>query len=263
MNESTHQAVAVTVPTGPTVAVVTAVVVMAVMVVAGRHSVRGFGLVTHDSSLPFDAAQSSSPMIGNRIEHCSSHRHDRTYRRRDRAGRCRSQGGVAARWVEPFSHPRVTSAVHLRQVLSNPPKKLRRAMQNFDNLQGLQPGFEPSSRVSAVVAQTGSDAANVRLSLQRTNRKLRPAEVDRLCAAYQAGATVTALAKEFRIYHQTVQAHLDRRGVPIRLQPTPMTVDQRDHAFAMRAAGMLQREIAAELGCSARSVRRALARHRQ
>lgn len=132
-------------------------------------------------------------------------------------------------------------------------------MQNFENLQGSQPGFEPSSRVSAVVAQTGSDAANVRVSLQRTNRKLRPAEVDRLCAAYQAGATVTALAKEFRIYHQTVRAHLVRRGVPIRLQPTPITIDQRDRVFAMRASGMLQREIAAELGCSARSVRRALA----
>jgi uncharacterized protein (DUF433 family) len=98
--------------------------------------------------------------------------------------------------------------------------------------------------------------------LKQPNRKLRPAEVDRLVAEYQAGTSITALSAAFGIYHQTVRAHLQRRCVPLRLQPKPMTPEQQDAVFNMRSAGMLQREIAAELGCSVRNVRRALTRQR-
>lgn len=99
----------------------------------------------------------------------------------------------------------------------------------------------------------------MRSTLRQPNHKLSAAEIDALCAQYRAGAAINALCEQFDLYHQTVRAHLTRRGVPIRVQPKPLSPDQREQVLAMRASGMLQREIAAKLECSARSVRRALA----
>lgn len=99
----------------------------------------------------------------------------------------------------------------------------------------------------------------VRTSLKRVNRKLKPAEIDTLCASYEAGASIVALALRFEIYHGTVRAHLTRRGVPIRSCRKPLSAEDRQLVRALRTQGLLYREIAEQLGCSLRSVRRVLA----
>ena len=47
----------------------------------------------------------------------------------------------------------------------------------------------------------------------RTQRRLRPADVDALVDGYHAGATIMQLAERFDISRTTVMAHLDRRHV--------------------------------------------------
>lgn len=49
-----------------------------------------------------------------------------------------------------------------------------------------------------------------------TQTFLTDAEVDELVAAYEAGATLRGLAKQFHIHRLTAAAHLTRRGVPVR-----------------------------------------------
>jgi hypothetical protein len=56
----------------------------------------------------------------------------------------------------------------------------------------------------------------------KTARQLRPAEVDELVDAYQAGATTRELATRFGIWRGTVGKHLEARGIDTRapkLQP--------------------------------------------
>ena len=48
-----------------------------------------------------------------------------------------------------------------------------------------------------------------------TQTFLTDAEVDKLVAAYEAGATLRGLAKQFHIHRLTAAAHLARRGVPV------------------------------------------------
>ena len=45
---------------------------------------------------------------------------------------------------------------------------------------------------------------------------LTDSEVDELVAAYEAGATLRRLAKQFHIHRLTAAAYLARRGVPVR-----------------------------------------------
>jgi hypothetical protein len=69
------------------------------------------------------------------------------------------------------------------------------------------------------VAQTGlpAEAADqVRLVLQRRNRKLQPEQVDQLVVGYQAGTSLRGLAREFDLHEQTVRNHRLRRGVELR-----------------------------------------------
>ena len=53
-------------------------------------------------------------------------------------------------------------------------------------------------------------------SLEMAQTFLTDAEVDELVAAYEAGATLRGLAKQFHIHRLTAAAHLARRGVPVR-----------------------------------------------
>jgi hypothetical protein len=50
----------------------------------------------------------------------------------------------------------------------------------------------------------------------RTARPLRPDEIDKLAAAYQAGATVFQLATQFGLHRTTVGRHLKARGIDTR-----------------------------------------------
>src|SRR5262245_5040177 len=51
---------------------------------------------------------------------------------------------------------------------------------------------------------------------RRTSRSLKPAQVDALVAAYEAGNSMKKLAAAFGVHRNTVKAHLRRADVQIR-----------------------------------------------
>jgi hypothetical protein len=63
-------------------------------------------------------------------------------------------------------------------------------------------------------------------------RRLKPGEIARLVAGYQAGATARGLAGQFGIHRKTVTAHLQREGVPTRQRGLqPGQVDEMTHLY--------------------------------
>lgn len=82
-------------------------------------------------------------------------------------------------------------------------------------IEALAHPSRPARRVLELAAQW---PVSVSVSLPtvpvcKTARQLRPAEVDELVAAYQAGSTVFHLSDKFGITRQTVGKHLRSRGV--------------------------------------------------
>lgn len=70
--------------------------------------------------------------------------------------------------------------------------------------------------VSRASDSSTSDVGGPDRSPRRAQRRLEPAEVDRLVDQYRSGATVRELAAEFSVGRTTVSAHLERRGLPRR-----------------------------------------------
>ncbi|MCA1676100.1 MAG: helix-turn-helix domain-containing protein [Actinobacteria bacterium] len=108
--------------------------------------------------------------------------------------------------------------VHLSDSLSNLPEALARLVTALDRPGGLEKLQVSDGVGDEIVAQSGAvDAGVVRLRVKE-NRKLSPAEVAELVAAYEAGASQRELARRFGLHEQTVRAHLRRHGVKIRPQ---------------------------------------------
>ena len=53
-------------------------------------------------------------------------------------------------------------------------------------------------------------------AIKQPNRKLQPAEIDALVAAYEAGESMRQLGFQYGMYVKTVRAHLLRRGIRLR-----------------------------------------------
>jgi transposase-like protein len=138
---------------------------------------------------------------------------------------------------------RYVCLVHLRRHLSSLPRPLNQLLEILER-DGLPQ--DPGPRET--------DFPDGRTSLSRPNHKLQPAAIDALVQAYQSGATIEALAREFRIYRQTVRAHLERRGVAMRPQ-TVLAPTQIPELIARYEAGRSLRQLAVEFGVSNGSVR--------
>ena len=92
---------------------------------------------------------------------------------------------------------------------------------------------------------------------RQVQRRLSPATVDDLVAAYQDGVSCAELAERFRINESTVFAHLKRRKVgrrPFR----KLRGEQVQRARECYEAGMSLRTVAAEVGVSRSTVHAAL-----
>ncbi len=61
----------------------------------------------------------------------------------------------------------------------------------------------------------------VRVTLKQPNRKLQPADIDELVAAYEAGASQRSLSIKYGMYPKTVRRHLLARGVTLRMTHWP------------------------------------------
>jgi DNA invertase Pin-like site-specific DNA recombinase len=91
----------------------------------------------------------------------------------------------------------------------------------------------------------------------QVQNRLSPEQVAELALAYQAGTTVNALARTYRINRTTVLEHLRRQGVhrrrPRRLQPVDI-----DKAVRLYAAEASIDSVARELRVGPTTVRRVL-----
>jgi DNA-binding CsgD family transcriptional regulator len=91
---------------------------------------------------------------------------------------------------------------------------------------------------------------------KQVQRRLRPAEIAELIAAYEAGASSYELAKQFRIHRHTVTQLLERQGVPRRYQS--LTSEQVARATSLYESGLSLSAVGQELSCDPATVSQAL-----
>lgn len=87
---------------------------------------------------------------------------------------------------------------------------------------------------------------------------LTDSEVDELVAAYEAGATLRRLAKQFHIHRLAAAAHLARRGVPLRR--AGLDSGQAKEAARLHEAGWTLVQLGRQFEVDAQTVRRTIAR---
>jgi DNA-directed RNA polymerase specialized sigma24 family protein len=83
--------------------------------------------------------------------------------------------------------------------------------------------------------------------------------VPELVNAYLAGVHLNALAKRFGMHEQTVKAHLQRAGVPVRPRPK-LDSTQVEEAAELYADGWSLYQLGDRFGCDASTMRRTLHR---
>jgi DNA-binding transcriptional regulator LsrR (DeoR family) len=94
---------------------------------------------------------------------------------------------------------------------------------------------------------------NVR-ELRQAQRRLAPAELERLIAEYEAGARVGELAKVYELHRTTVAKHVARAG---KTRPI-MTEAQIDEAVLLYRDGWTLHNLGQRLGVADQTIRRAL-----
>lgn len=90
--------------------------------------------------------------------------------------------------------------------------------------------------------------------------RLSKREVEELCCAYAAGASVVHLAKEYDIHRQTVNAHLERSGLTLRPKRS-LTEEDTDVAADRYLRGESCAALAKDFEVDPSTVRNALQRH--
>ena len=95
-------------------------------------------------------------------------------------------------------------------------------------------------------------------SLGMTQTFLTDAEVDQLVTAYEAGATLRGLAKQFHIHRLPAAAHLARRGVPVRRAGLDSV--QAKEAARLYQSGWTLVQLGRRFEVDAQTVRRTIAR---
>lgn len=96
-------------------------------------------------------------------------------------------------------------------------------------------------------------------SRSQVQRHLSADEQLKVVATYQAGKTINAVAREFRLHRTTVTAILDRHDVPVRAHY--MTNAHIDQARALHATGASFTEIARHLGFDPTTISNRLREH--
>lgn len=95
-------------------------------------------------------------------------------------------------------------------------------------------------------------------SLEMAQTFLTDAEVNGLVAAYEAGATLRELAKQFHIHRVTVAAHLAGCGVPVRHRG--LDAGQAKEATRLHQAGWALVQLSRRFEVDAQTVRQTIAR---
>lgn len=92
------------------------------------------------------------------------------------------------------------------------------------------------------------------MNCSQPSTKLQRDQADALVDAYAAGASFSHLAKVFGIHRQTANAHLQRRGITIRPETSPLTDEQSDRAVELYGQGSSAASIGSRLGVDASTI---------
>ena len=103
---------------------------------------------------------------------------------------------------------------------------------------------------------TGQAALEPRSAHAKQALRLSAAQLGRLVARYQSGATVYELAAEFSVERRTVAVQLKRQGVTLRRQSP--TADEVDEMIRLYRSGLSLAAVGLHLGFVARTVQRYL-----
>lgn len=114
------------------------------------------------------------------------------------------------------------------------------------------------SETSIQSCGTPRDAA-VHPGNRQTQYRLSPSEAGALVSAYQAGQSVAALSREFKLDKSTVQAHLVRANVPLRPQKV-LTPDQAAELANLYLAGETLKQLRPKFGVGHNTVQNYLLR---
>ena len=88
--------------------------------------------------------------------------------------------------------------------------------------------------------------------------RLGTAKVDALLADYLAGSSITAVAQEYRVDHDTARRHLLLAGLVLRPRKTGIPPSEREHAQLLRVQGWSWVKIGQAYGCSRTAARNAV-----
>ena len=116
----------------------------------------------------------------------------------------------------------------------------------------------------AALVQTGlapPHRDDVRLELHQVQHRLSPAEIDAMVAAYEAGRSLAALSREFKLHKRTVHAHLVRAGVDLRPQQV-LTSEQVAEVIKLYRSGATLKQLGPQYGVANASIRNYLLRAR-
>jgi hypothetical protein len=116
--------------------------------------------------------------------------------------------------------------VRLRELLSSLPPTLHRTIGVLCQ-QSAPRSVVPTPAALVQADLTPPHHDDIRLELRCDQHRLNLQEIDSLVAAYQAGESLAALGRQFKLHKRTVHAHLIRAGVTPRRQQvlTPQQVD--------------------------------------
>ena len=143
-----------------------------------------------------------------------------------------------------------TVGVDLRREFSNSAPSAKSLVKRL--VRRVPKGGE-AAQESPVTVFEDARGPNVRV-LRQAQRRLAPAEMEALIAAYGAGARVCELAKVYELHRTTVARHVARAG---KSRPV-MTEAQIDEAVFLYRDGWTLHKVGQRLGVADQTIRRVL-----
>ena len=103
-------------------------------------------------------------------------------------------------------------------------------------------------------------ARSSRLPRPPVQRRLNPSELEDVVARYQSGRTLADLAREFGIHRRTVADHLERLGIPRRVNLPKLSPSEVKRAAIRYRAGESLANVGKALNVDASTIQRSLKR---
>ena len=148
--------------------------------------------------------------------------------------------------------------------LSNPPETMEtlagqglQRPRRREKIRAIRPRQAPAASETAAQETPGRLSNPGPRPIQR---RLNAADIADLVAGYRAGQSLADLAKEFRIHHRTVTAHLEKCGVTQRMNTRKFSNDDVDEASRRYRVGESLATVGIAFNVDAATVRRELHR---